>query len=172
MQLQPGPQRAVLVDVGLTTSSKKGTLGVVLTFNALNEENKSIAQTQARRWVTDNTLEYVVKDLVTCGLKEDVSELKVLGEENALGKYFDEKIVSLQMGYEEYEGKQRLRVQFINEEGGAGFERLSSGDANKLIGGMKLDVKGALLKARGKTGGAQASKKSSKKETDDEKIPF
>jgi len=39
MQLQPGPQRAVLTDVGLTTSTKKGTLGVVLTFNCIDDEN-------------------------------------------------------------------------------------------------------------------------------------
>ena len=146
MKLEPGTHRGVLVDVGCTQSKKKGTLGIVLTFNCLDDDNNAFAQTRVTKWVTENTLEYVLKDLVFCGLKKEVKEIFVLADEDAISKYFDQNVVSLEIDYEEYDGKQYLRVQFINREGGASYEKISIGESKKQFGG--LNIKGMLAKVR------------------------
>ena len=146
MNLQPGRQRAILADIDYLQSPEKGTLGLAFTFNCIDDENKAFAQTQCRRWLTKKTAEYVMKDLLTCGLKEDVKDITVLAEEDAINKYFNQPVVSLVLEFEEYNGKQYLRVQWINEESGKNFEALSVSAAKKQIGGLNL--KAMLAKTR------------------------
>jgi len=148
--LQAGDQRAILVDCAFTQSKKKGTLGIVLSFNCLDNDNKAFAQTKVTRWVTDNTGDYVMKDLIRCGLKDGVKDVAVLAEEDAINKYFDQTVVSLNLEYESYEGKEYLRVQYINTEGGSSFEKLSITETKKTAKG--LDLKGMLAKVRTELG--------------------
>lgn len=151
-KLEEGDQRAILVDCDYTQSKKKGTLGLVLTFNCLDSENKAFAQTRVTKWITPNegekkgTIEYVLKDLLVCGLKSDVKDIMVLAEENAINKYFDQNVVTLHLAYERYEDKEYLRVQYINVEGGSTFEKLTVSETKKSIKGM--DLKGMLAKVR------------------------
>lgn len=152
-KLEEGDQRAILVDCDYMQSKKKGTLGLVLTFNCLGSDNKAFAQTRVTKWITPNegekkgTIEYVLKDLLVCGLKSDVKDIMVLAEENAINKYFDQNVVTLNLAYERYEDREYLRVQYINVEGGSTFEKLTVSETKKSIKGM--DLKGMLAKVRG-----------------------
>lgn len=174
--LEAGTQRAILSDIGFVRSNKKGTLGLEFTFNCLNDENEAFQQTKCYRWLVGpsdtgkGTIEFVMKDLVICGLKDGVKKIKVLGEEDAINKYFDQQVVDLQLDYDEYEGRRNLRVQFINKEGSSAFNKLSVNEATKDLGGMDIDK--MLAKVRSEAGSGVKKSSSKKKKEEDEEIPF
>jgi len=106
---------------------------------------------------TTSALEITLKNLVLLGFKgtkdADILALArgIPGSEELKPLALDgEKVVELVLENEEYQGKKRLRVKYINEPGRGGMKRMEGSAAVVNLGG--LNIAGHLAAARAEAG--------------------
>ena len=108
--IQEGRHRGVCIGTDHSYSSVKGTPTISLGFRLSvgdADENRVIT---AFRYVTPNTEEHVIKDLLTLGWQgEDMGNINDAELTNE---------VELVIEHEEFEGKLRAKVKWINAIGG------------------------------------------------------
>lgn len=109
--IQEGRHRARCFGHELSYSSNKGTPTVALGFRMSEGDVDQGRVITAFRYPTDAALEYCVKDLRTCGWQGD-----------DMGAMDDAELaaneVELVVEHEEYDGKLRAKVKWINPLGG------------------------------------------------------
>lgn len=106
--LTPGKYRVKAIDAFMT-ESQKGTVGLCWSFMCES------GRIECTRWVTENTTEYVKKDMVTLGFPED--KLDDIGELENLKKYTCGNEVEIVVEDEEYQGSVTAKVKWINKIG-------------------------------------------------------
>ena len=143
MELQEGKYVANLtnVDAGV---SRTGTAGVWFEFmvHTMEGETKTIA---CWRYLTDKSAEYTLKDLATVGFTGNVDDPESLKD---LANYDTEKEVELNLAFETYNEKTRLKVKFINEVGAGRFASADGDLVKKAFKGFGAKYEN-ILKSRG-----------------------
>ena len=128
--IEPGTYKAKLIDYGITESSN-GKPTVVLKF--INENGDEISHWM---YLTEKAQPYTAKTLMVFGYNgEDLTQLAAGTEGGLLDTTKEVEIV---MENEEWEGKTRCKVKWINEPGGGGFKKLAKAEATKLLAGVNL----------------------------------
>lgn len=136
MGYSPGTWKAEVLAAGLTSSPNKGTPQVAIEFKLLEGPDAGGRITHYAA-ITEKRLEYTVKELRACGWSGD--------DLDDLSSVVAGTPVDLVLAEEEYEGKTRTKVAFINEPG-----RMAGGPAPKGVGQAWRDRIRALSGASGK----------------------
>lgn len=105
---EPNRTYNVRVASAYLMESQKKTAGIELSFH--DDIHGEIVHTL---WLTPNTAERVRKDLETLGVKEEVYSRDSFLEN--CGDYLTGKECSITTFEEEYNGKRRVKVQWINK---------------------------------------------------------
>lgn len=87
--------------------------------------------------LSPKALPYTLANLLRCGLKSD--DLSTLCESDA----FDGREIELVLENDTYEGKTRLKVQWINEIGGSKFKAIAKDQAKSMLSHLSGDVAAA-----------------------------
>lgn len=122
-QYKPGRYTAKVVEYGVPQLEPNQKPHIVLVFEY--EETPGVKKRiSAYRYLTGGAVEYTLKDLLTCGLKSNsVSSL-------TRPEAFWDKEVSIVLEDEEYQGKKRTKVKWINEVGGAKWANMQPMEAD------------------------------------------
>lgn len=151
--IAPGTYRAQVESTELGESSQ-GTPQIAIRFALLDGENIGKTIT-AFRFFSDRATQYAMKDLRTCGWTgDDVSEEPLPG---VIGTE-----VELVLEEEEYEGKVRVKVKWINSPNGVRTGNPLDPKRRKALGAK---LKGAAVASR-----SAAPPKTNGKPKDD--VPF
>jgi hypothetical protein len=156
--------RAVDADLGWTQGGKPQ---VAVTFEILEGEDTGRNITWYG-YFTDRTKERTIESLRFCGWKgDDISDLSSV---NGDGE------VSLVIEHEEYEGKTRAKVQWVNGGGARLAKPMDANDAKAFAAKLKGIVAGvdAKMKSGGGRGGGPAPSLGDEAPPpiDDDDIPF
>lgn len=140
--------RAIDGELGFT---KAGKPQVAITFEILEGEDSGRNITWYG-YFTEATKERTIESLRYCGWKgDDLSDLSSINGEAE---------VSLVIEHDEYEGKTRAKVQWVNSGGGARLAKpMNQDDAKAFAAKMKGIV--AAVDAKTKAGGGRATSSSS-----------
>lgn len=148
--LTPGKYRARAVSADLDQSSEKGTDRVVIIFRILDGECEGEEISAYLYFTTEKGAQRSIESLMYCGARMkdgDISDLEGI----------DSKDVQIVLDDEEYKGKKRIRVQWINPAAYGGGN-ISTGDRARMV----EDLRGAVLAAQAARNGngAQAQPRS------------
>lgn len=155
--LPEGTFHAVARSAVLSESSKNKTPQVVVTFEITTAEHAG-TKIDWFGFLTDKTTERTIESLRYAGWKgADLSDLSDLERD-------DTPVVALVVEHEEYEGKTRAKVQWVNREGGRGAAALPAAQAKAIAEKMRGAI--AAVDQRLKGQGFQATG------TTSTKIPF
>jgi hypothetical protein len=135
--------------LGVTGTGKQQ---LAVTFEYLDENNEKRFVT-AYQFFTDAALPWTVEALRALGWDPEANNWDILtldGTDVLKGRE-----VALVLEEEEYEGKRRTKVRFINALGGAGVERLAPDQAKSFASDLRRRLmQAAPPKAGGAKGGA------------------
>lgn len=140
--MKPGKYRAKALEGTFTESEQKKTPMVAVRFELI-ETKETIWHMM---YLTEKTKERTFDTLYgTLGM----NDAPLIQRDN--GEWFDQthladKEVELVLEEEEYEGKKRIRVQWVNEIGGG--MKFAGVPVTKVLGGMDLRAEAAAARAR------------------------
>lgn len=167
MPLPEGKFAAVARGAVLSESSKSKTPQVVVTFEITTAEYAGTT-IDWFGFLTDKTTERTIESLRYAGWKgSDLADLSDLGKT-------DTPVVEIVIEHEEYEGKSRPKVQWVNRVGRGG-KALPAADAKKLAAKMRkaIAVVDQKLKGEGFSSGTRRAPGPDLKATgSDDDIPF
>lgn len=134
----PGNYPAKIVDFGLMKSSAGLPMAAVMFEYKMADGGG----TQRITWFgsfKDGARPYTVDTLVRMGFAgKNGAEL---AKGNGSGVLDQTKELEIVVGNEEYQGKTRARVKFVNIPGGGAFkEKMADGEAAVLMGGLNLEA--------------------------------
>ena len=117
--------------------TKKGDPMVMVRFQVYNTEGESHTVTWYGTFSSPKSQEITFEALAVCGMKtKNPAELT---KGKGSGVLDEKKIVTLTLVSEEWEGKSRIKVKYINSPGGSGFrDKMSQADAAQLFNGLNL----------------------------------
>lgn len=148
--LEPGKYLANVEEFGIIKSAQKGTPGLNVKFK-LKDSGQNAYWTQ---WLTANTMERIVENLVETGLLKTKKFSDLAEGVNGGGMCLDTE-VEIVIVHEPYEkdGEQKVavKVEFVNKPGSRGMQNtLAKADAVTALAGLNLDAE--ILAAQQKTG--------------------
>lgn len=155
--MTPGVYKAKVINCGIT-SSKDGNPQVTINLKLLMNEGAPDQTTQDMMWsgsLKEGRAQEITLDAVlVCGYKEN--NLNLLAE----GKGLDlEKVVQVTVESESYNGRDTLKIKWINEVGsGASKEFMAKNDAILKLTGLKIE--GSLMERKQLKGLAPAAQES------------
>lgn len=134
--LKPGRYSAKVKDYGIS-DSKAGKPLIMILFEVQDGVGGTREMIYRGSLNEGKAREMTFDALMVCGLKGDDISLVAHG---APGNALDsEKTVSVVIQNEEYEGKTYSKIAFVNEPGGAAFQKkMDAGDAVTKLAGMNL----------------------------------
>lgn len=135
--IKPGTYEAKVVDYGVA-KTKKGDPMVMVRF-AVYPSETSVSQniTWYGTFSSPKAQEITSEALAICGMK--TKNFAELANGAGSGVLDEKKVVSLTIVQEEWEGKTRTKVKYINQPGGSGFrDKMSKADAAQLFNGLNL----------------------------------
>lgn len=170
-EIKAGVYEAKVADYGVT-KSKAGDPMVAIRFQIFDKEGDTHHITWYGSFKTPKSQEISAEALAVCGMKtKNFAELT-----NGAGSgVLDEKrIVSVTIASEEYQGKTRMKVKYINPPGGGGFrDKMNKSEAAQLFNGLNLaGVAAAAQKKHIKEIVNHAPKSEPPKMDTEEPIPF
>lgn len=145
--------------------SGKGTLGFEVEFGFTEQSTGNEERLRWTGWLSSNAIEYTMDTLVNVlgySGNDEINEDGTLKDPNVLNWLREVKIV---VEMEEYNGKSRAKIKWVNNLGGGGFQAAESNSLKAELG--KLGFTAAFLAAKQKSNAGPA-----KKEPVDEAIPF
>lgn len=128
--IEEGKYEATVKTYNIVQNSK-GDLQAVITFYV----SQKAGEISYYGGFSEKGREYTINNLITCGLKGN----------NPAGELELGKKVEIVVKHEEYEGKTRAKVKFINPIGGGAFKNLVSKD---LALAKLSELEGAVMGAR------------------------
>ena len=136
MEIKAGVFQAKVVDYGVT-KSKAGDPMVAVRFQIFDTEGQSHNITWYGSFKSPKSQEISAEALAVCGMKtKNFAELTGGAGSGVLD---ENRIVSLTLANEEWNGNVRLKVKYINPVGGSGFrDKMDKADAAKLFNGLNL----------------------------------
>lgn len=148
-------QKAKAKDWGFGKSAKKGTpcFWMDFVFQEIEDDNGGELTIRKDWWITDNTIDYILRDLSVFGYQgRDITEW----ERNQANSFdFSKAVVNLTTEIEEYladngDMKKIAKVKYVNAE----FEQLDSGTVKDL----NAKLRGKIAAYRAKAGTSSPAK--------------
>lgn len=134
--IKAGTYEAKVVDYGVT-KTKKGDPMVMVRFTIYDAEGSAHNITWYGTFSSPKSQEISSEALAVCGMK--TKNFAELANGAGSGVLDQNKVVQLTVVNEEWEGKTRTKVKYINPPGGGGFrDKMSKADAAQLFSGLNL----------------------------------
>lgn len=135
--------------------SQKGTMGLEVAFEF--EENGAPARMNWTGWLTDTSIKNTLRTLVevldysgdetVVDVPEGDARTGMLANQDAINR---QKQVELVVEHEEYEGKQRARIKWVNNVGGGQFAGVAPQEVRSQLGA--IGFKAHFLSAKQQAG--------------------
>jgi hypothetical protein len=138
--VKPGKYVAKVVDYGIPEIQPGKIACVALTFEF--KDDTSLRQLTWFGYLSDAAIGIAIKGMITAGLKSN-DLLTLLGPEA-----FHDKEVQITVENEEYDGKTRARIKWINEISGSKWKNMEPTNARTLLSQFTNHV-GAVRKEMG-----------------------
>lgn len=152
--IKAGKYLAKPVQGAFGKSKEKGTPQVGIEFEFQTQDGG----TERMWWIgylTEKAKDRALETLAMIGFNGDEN----FGE----GSFDPESQVELDISLEEYEGKMRPRINWVNEPGGKKFSDLPVTEVKSMLIEAGIDIKKEMAALRAKKGGAATSPKPSGK---------
>jgi hypothetical protein len=141
-EIKAGTYEAKVNDFGLT-ETKKGDPMAMIRFQYQDSEGDQHFITWYGTFVHEKAQEISCETLALCGYtSNNIADLAKGAQSGVLNQ---NKVVSITIAGEEWEGKVRMKVKYVNPVGGAGFRsQLTHADAVQKFKGVNI---GAAMSA-------------------------
>jgi hypothetical protein len=147
-ELKPGIYDANVSDYGVT-ETKKGDPMAMIRFQYLDQDGDMHFATWYGTFTHEKSKEISCDVLALCGYSSN--NLADLAKGKGSGVLSEHKKVSITLTAEEWEGKTRIKVKYVNPPGGSGFRsQMTHADAVKKFAGVSLGA--AMIEAKKKYG--------------------
>ena len=149
-EAKPGIYEAKINDYGVSTT-KKGDPMAMLRFSYADSDGNNHFVTWYGTFGTDKSAEISCEALAICGYSS--SNLADLAKGAGSGVLDENRVVSITLANDEYQGKVRLKVKYVNAPGGSGFRsKMEHSEAVQAFKGVNIGAAMALAKKKhGKT---------------------
>lgn len=145
-EIKAGVYEAKVSDYGLTTT-KKGDPMAMIRFQFVDGDGASHFITWYGTFTHEKAQEISCEVLALCGYAS--TNLADLAKGAKSGVLNENKVVSITLAPEEWEGKSRMKVKYVNPAGGSGFRsQLSHGDAVQKFKGVNIGAAMAAAKKK------------------------
>jgi len=135
-ELRAGSFDAKVKDYSIGTT-KKGDPMAMVRFELFDSEGLAHIITWYGTFGTEKSAEITCEALAICGWS--TKNPADLAKGKGSGVLSEDKIVSLTIAQDTYDGKTRMKIKYINPVGGGGFRnQMEHSDAVKLFNGLNL----------------------------------
>lgn len=167
LEQKPGTFDATVVDYGASTT-KKGSPMVMIRFKYEDGDKDAHFINWYGTFASDKSSEITCEALAVCGWT--TNSPADLAKGAGSGVLDETRQVSITLKNDEYEGKVRLKVAYINPPGGAGFrDSMGHAEAVKAFSGINI---GAIAAQARKKHGTKPVPNLAPTFDPEEKVPF
>jgi len=143
---KPGIYEAKVTDFGVGTT-KKGDPMAMVRFGYVDSDGDSHSATWYGTFGTEKSSEISCETLAVCGYTSN--NLADLAKGAGSGVLDENRVVSLTLANDTYEGVTRLKIKYVNPPGGAGFRSsLEHSEAVKAFKGVNIGAAMAMAKKK------------------------